>query len=73
MYPPVSLYIIATQLAMLACIDFGRDGLCRGKEVFGKSLLVSITYLIFTGACVNIISSGHISQRKYEEAKPNGL
>jgi hypothetical protein len=31
-YPPVSLYIIATHTGMLACIDFGRDRLCRGKE-----------------------------------------
>jgi hypothetical protein len=57
---------------MLACIDFGRDVLERGKEkkFLGRSLLVSITYLIFTGACVTMISSGHLSQGKYEEAEP---
>jgi hypothetical protein len=44
-YPPVSLYTRATHIAMLACIDFGRDVLERGKEkkFLGRSLLVSIT------------------------------
>jgi len=30
--PPVSLYTIATHVALLACIDDGRDGLYAGKE-----------------------------------------
>jgi hypothetical protein len=32
MYPPVSLYTIAIHVAKLAYIDFGREGLDRGKE-----------------------------------------
>jgi len=38
--PPVSLYTIATHIAMLACIDDGRDGLYAGKEntFFGGEL-----------------------------------
>src|SRR5438132_462122 len=58
----------------------------RQTSFWGRSHLVSVTYLIFTDASkmilsaptnhghvnadVNMISSGHISQGKYEEAEP---